>query len=106
MEAIITTHAKVRSKQRGTSQSAVRAILKYADIEMPTHSGCKRLQVSHAAVRLMMSDGVALKDIDAAKKTILVVDEKDRVVTVMKMNGPDRRGRMKRVRFSRTVMCK
>jgi Domain of unknown function (DUF4258) len=101
MEPILTNHAKIRCKQRGIRESAVRAVLHYGDIEMASYGSCRKLQISARAEIAMFSDGLGVTQVDAAKKIALVVDSGDRVVTVLKICRNDRRGRRKRRRNTR-----
>lgn len=104
MEYVITNHAKTRCNQRGVRMSAVRAALQFGDIEVPTRDGCKRLQLSNKALEAMLADGFKTSDADAAKKLALIVDEEDRVVTVMKISPNHRRTKRTRTRrFNRRI---
>jgi hypothetical protein len=91
METIFTSHANLRCRQRGARPAAARAVLKFGDIEIAGYEGCRRLQLSHAAVDAMLDDGLSIAMIDAARKLALIVDESDRIVTVIKLRNSDRR---------------
>jgi hypothetical protein len=92
----LTRHAEIRCRQRGVRYAVVHTVLKYSDIETPSHSGCKRLQLSHKAIDSMLAEGMSVAQADAAKKLALIVDEADRVITVIKVAGCGRRVRAKR----------
>ena len=95
MEQNLTTHAKVRCAQRGVRIAVALAVRKFGDIEMPSYGGCRRLQLSHKAVEIMLAEGVSIAEVDAARKLALIVDATDRVVTVIRLRSCDRRVRTK-----------
>ena len=98
METIFTTHAKQRCRQRGVRPAAASAVLRFGDIEISGYEGRRRLQLSRAAVDAMMEDGLSVAEVDAARKLALIVDERDRIVTVIKLQNSDRRPRLERTR--------
>jgi len=74
-------------------------------LKIPSYAGCKRLQLSLKAIDSMLAEGMSVAETDAAKKLALIVDERDRVVTVIKIASCCRRVRAKRThprsRFNR-----
>ena len=42
----------------------------------------------------MLSEGISVSDVDAAKKVALIVDRADRIITVIKISSCDRRIRI------------
>ena len=106
METVFTSHAKVRCRQRGVRPAAAAVVLKFGDIEIAGYERCRRMQLSYSAVEAMFEEGLSVAEIDAARKLALIVDECDRIVTVIKLQSSDRRPRPKcarpgNIRFGR-----
>lgn len=83
----LTRHAIARSDQRGVSDSVRTLVLQHGDIELPQYRGCRSLQISERVAVGLIADGVAVLDVERARRTILVVDVSDRIVTVMKTDA-------------------
>jgi hypothetical protein len=86
----LTRHAATRSSQRGVTGTVCALVLLHGDIELPQHRGCRSLQISERAAACLIADGTDILDVERARRTTLIVDELDRIVTVMRTD-PRRR---------------
>jgi hypothetical protein len=87
----MTRHARQRLQQRGSRSKEVAIIMAYADIEVPAKDGCRFLRLSRReAARLLQQNEAPLRDVDRARRLVVLADASDRVVTVLKCD-PERR---------------
>jgi hypothetical protein len=97
----ITRHARQRLQQRGSRQKELAIVMTYGDIEIPARDGCRFVRLSHRAIRwLLECERVAVRDVDRAKRLMVLADSSDRVVTVFTGN-PERKVRLQRKRGRR-----
>jgi hypothetical protein len=97
----LTRHARKRLQQRGSRENDVAIVTTYGDIEVPAGNGSRFLRMSHTeATRLLQQDAIAMRDVDRARRLLVLTDAFDRVITVIKceperrtMNGRRMRGR-------------
>jgi hypothetical protein len=87
----LTRHARQRLQQRGSREKDVAIVMTYGDIEVPARSGGRFLRLSRSeAARLQRQAILAVRDVDRARRLLVLTDPSDRVVTVIKCD-PERR---------------
>jgi hypothetical protein len=89
----MTRHARQRLQQRGGRAKEVAIVMTYGDIEVPAGNGCRFLRLSRKeAARLLQRDNTAVRDVDRARRLMVLASASDRVITVLKCD-PERRAR-------------
>jgi hypothetical protein len=87
----MTRHARQRLQQRGARVKELAIIVAYGDIEVPARDGCRFLRLSRKeAARLLQDDRFAIRDVDRARRLMVLADASDRVVTVLKCDPEQR----------------
>ena len=95
---IATNHAKIRAQQRSAPPGVQTLVLTFGDIELPQARGCRSLQLSRVAVLQLLESGHPLANVEAAARTVLILDREDRIVTIIKAEDRKRRTHKMRVR--------
>ena len=93
-----TRHATVRAQQRGVSAAVLTHVFRFGDLELPAGGGCCSLEISADMALSLMSDGLPIDEIEAARRVVLIVGERGAIVTVMRRNAPSIRARESRGR--------
>jgi hypothetical protein len=89
----MSRHARQRLQQRGARPREVALVLHHGDIEIPANRGCRFVRLSHhAAALLQAQDSLTPQDVDRARRLMVLVDQSNAVVTVLKCD-PQRRPR-------------
>jgi hypothetical protein len=94
-QAYLSTHARARARQRGTSHAVFGVMLEAADQVVPIGGACVALGLSRRAAAEARAEGVDVGLIERARRRALVVGENGTIVTVLVKRGA--RGR----RYSR-----
>jgi hypothetical protein len=77
-------HASSRAQHRSVSCAAMAVVLEFADIELPSEKGRRRLGLSARAVAEAFQAGIPAMVVEKASRTVLVVAPDDTVVTVLR----------------------
>jgi hypothetical protein len=87
----LTQHAHGRLHERSIPGSAIKLLMTYADMRLPScSSGCCIIMMSNAAIADALADGIPLKTVDRARGLQLVMNKNWEVVTAYKRD-PNRR---------------
>jgi hypothetical protein len=87
----MTRHARQRLQQRGAQAKEVEIVATYADIEVPAGDGCRFLRLSEREAAWLLRDGsLPTKDVDRARRIMVLVNPTGEVVTILKCE-PTRR---------------
>jgi hypothetical protein len=89
----VTKHATSRLRQRGVRAAEVRLVMTYGDIEIPAHNGCRFVRLSHAAVASLYERARSTREIDRARRLMLLIGPTGNLITVLKCD-PQRRVRV------------
>jgi hypothetical protein len=90
----LTRHARQRLQQRGSRQKEIAIVMAYGDIEVPARDGARYLRLSRRQVAWLLEREIfPLRDLDHAKRLLVLADAFDRVVTIMKCD-PERSPRV------------
>ena len=84
----LTRHAAVRAQQRSVSAAVLSHVSGFADIELPAGGGCHSQEISADMALSLMSDGLPIHEIEAARRVVLIVDPAGAIITVMRRSPP------------------
>ena len=79
----ITKHAEERFRQRGLPNWAIELALDLFDLELPAGGGAYAIGLSRRQARRLSNIGVGGQIIDRLKKTALICDASDVVITAL-----------------------
>ena len=80
----LSDHASRRAQHRSVSCGEIAVIREFADIELPSEKGRRRLGLSTCAVAEALQAGFPAIVVEKASRTVLVVAPDDTVVTVLR----------------------
>lgn len=70
-----TSHAQMRSQQRGLRESHLNVVYDFADLELHVGGSCRRLSISARELRRLVNEGLlAPKEAERCKNVSLIVD--------------------------------
>lgn len=74
-EISFTSHAQLRSQQRGLRETYISAVYHFADLELHVGGSCRRLSISGRELRRLVKEGtLAPKEAERCKNVSLIVD--------------------------------
>jgi hypothetical protein len=71
----LTSHAQLRSQQRGLRERLINTVHEHADVELHVGGSCRRLSISYRELKRLVAEGVLEpRDAERCKNVALIVD--------------------------------
>jgi hypothetical protein len=93
---LLSKHAQLRARQRGTSSRDLQFILEHGEADQEVGSGCMEVSLKREQLSELRAAGIDTGQLERLARLRVILAEDGTIVTTMKVQGFTRRSRRQR----------